>query len=602
MEKIRIFVSYSRKDREFLDRLLVHLAPLVSEGIIEPWTDLGIDPGDHWDEKIAAELDRAQIILLLISADFLASRYISAVELRRALERERRGEVVVIPVIIKFADWDTSPFHHLQALPGNAKPITDWRNREEAFVDVAHGIRRVISRLRGVPAPDHPAPAESNAVWQDRVLDAAMAARIPLGKPSDLAVLVRLAGSAGLQAIVGSDDEFTSQPDDVKSKPFQMEFGRDPRGNLQSEVLTVKIESPDFEPPSQSEDIVVPPDRDSDVCTFLLRPLFPGELVIKLKVFARDGRNAIRLLRIFSEASDRVIVGGRVLVSMPITALAGGEQASVATASAEATRTGYAAPPAPVAIGAGAAQAAPRSESPVPIHQSAAPSSARRSRWIVPSAAAAAGLVFAAAGVVYLTPNRRMQAPIESVANAVNPPSIPSDVSENPPLSPPNTKPVTALVAENLKLAAATKGPERDKHLRAAVDGANKAVRLQPTSGSAQYLRGLALQSSGEFVDAESAFREATRLNPQDAKSWYGLGVALQKQDKVADAAEALENAVKLDPSDADARLLLAATLANTSPAKARQQVQILNNSGTSLSPAKVAALKNLQSALGETQ
>ena len=150
-----------------------------------------------------------------------------------------------------------------------------------------------------------------------------MAARIPLGKPSDLAVMVRLVGSAGLKAVLESDDEFTSQPEDVKSKPFQMEFGGDAHGNLKSEVLTVEIESPDFEPPSQSEEIVVPSDRDSDVTTFLLRPLFPGELVIKLKVFARDGRNAIRLLRIFSEASDRVIVDGRVLVSMPITAVAG---------------------------------------------------------------------------------------------------------------------------------------------------------------------------------------------------------------------------------------------------------------------------------------
>jgi len=601
MEKIRIFVSYSRKDREFLDRLLVHLAPLVSEAILEPWTDLGIDPGDHWDEKIAAELDRAQIILLLISADFLASRYISAVELRRALERERRGEVVVIPVIVKFADWSTSPFHHLQALPANAKPITDWRNRDEAFLDVALGIRHVIARLRGAPAPDHSVPVQSDAVWQDRVFDAAMAARIPLGKPSDLAVLVRLAGSAGLKAIVGSDDEFTSQPDDVKSKPFQMEFGRDARGNLQSEVLTVEIESPDFEPPSQSEDIVVPPDRDSDVCTFLLRPLFPGELVIKLKVFARDGRNAIRLLRIFSEASDRVIMGGRVLVSMPITALAGGEQASVASASAGATRTGYAARSAPVAVGAAGPPTAPRSASPVPIPQPAVPRSARRPRWIVPSATAAAGLVFAAAGVVYLTPNDRTRAPVDSVANAVNPPPIPSDASENPSLSTPNTKSVTGMVTENLNRAAATEGPERDKHLRAAVEGANQAVQLQPRSGSAQYLRGLALQSSGEFVDAESAFREATRLNPQDAKSWYGLGLALQKQNKVADAAEALENALKIDPTFADARLLLAATLAKTSPVEARRQVQILN-SDTSLSPAKVAALKDLQTALGKTQ
>ena len=70
----------------------------------------------------------------------------------------------------------------------------------------------------------------------------------------------------------------------------------------------------------------MPPDRDSDVVTFLLRPLFPGELVVKLKVFARDGRNVMRLLRIFSEASDRAIEGGRVVVSIPLATAAAEER------------------------------------------------------------------------------------------------------------------------------------------------------------------------------------------------------------------------------------------------------------------------------------
>ena len=574
MEKIRIFVSYARKDREFLDRMLVHLAPLVSEGLIEPWTDLGIEPGDHWDEQIAAELDRAHVVLLLISADFLASRYISAVELKRALERERRGEIFVIPVILKFADWGTSPFHDLQALPANAKPITDWRNRDEAYLDVALGVRRVISKLRSGPLPE-PAPEEAETVWQERVLDAAMAARIPLGKPSDLAVMVRLAGSAGLKAVLETDDEFTSQPEDVKSKPFQMEFGRDAHGNLKAEVLKVAIESPDFDPPSQSEEIVVPPDHDSDVTTFLLRPLFPGELVIKLTVFARDGRNAIRLLRIFSEASDRVIVDGRVLVSMPITAVAGEQRVPSAAPAA----------------------AAPPSPGP-PRPQPAAPQTARKRNWILPSAGAAAGVVFAAAlSLVFITPKSAIQPPIESVAHAVNAPPIPAAApqAEAPSRSPERSSGVA--VTRNLRLAASATGAERDKYLTAAVEGANKAVQSEPNSGAAQYLRGVALERSEQFGEAESAFREATRLDPKDGKSWYGLGVVLQKQNKTGEAAQALENAVRLDPSNADARLLLAATLARDNPTKARQHVEILNRD-MSLPTAKAAALRNLQKSL----
>jgi hypothetical protein len=82
-------------------------------------------------------------------------------------------------------------------------------------------------------------------------------------------VLVRKTDSAGLKAILAKDDEFTAAAEDVKSKPFQIEFTRDRQGKLQSVRLTVKLESPDFDPPEQSDEIIVPADHDSGVCTFL---------------------------------------------------------------------------------------------------------------------------------------------------------------------------------------------------------------------------------------------------------------------------------------------------------------------------------------------
>ena len=153
------------------------------------------------------------------------------------------------------------------------------------------------------------------------------------------------------------------------------------------------------------------------------------------------------------------------------------------------------------------------------------------------------------------------------------------------------------VVSRNLQRAAEEKGRARDKYVSSAVDSANKAVQLQPNSAAGQYLRGLALASSDRYSEAESAFREATKLDPKDGKSWYGLGVALQKQNKTADAAQALENAVKLDPTNSDARLLLAATLAKASPAKAREQIQILNQDW-SLPAAKAQALSDLQKSI----
>jgi hypothetical protein len=94
---------------------------------------------------IDEQLESAQVILLLVSAEFLASEYISDVELARALERHNAGEALVIPVILRPVDWKTAPFAQLQALPKDARPVTKWRNRDEAFANIAEGIRKAVS-------------------------------------------------------------------------------------------------------------------------------------------------------------------------------------------------------------------------------------------------------------------------------------------------------------------------------------------------------------------------------------------------------------------------------------------------------------------------
>src|SRR5437899_6650555 len=67
--------------------------------------------------------------------------------MQRALERHKANEARVIPIVLRPVDWKGAPFAHLQALPTNAKPITTWSNRDQAFVDVATGIRRAIEDL-----------------------------------------------------------------------------------------------------------------------------------------------------------------------------------------------------------------------------------------------------------------------------------------------------------------------------------------------------------------------------------------------------------------------------------------------------------------------
>ena len=151
---LKVFISYAHEDRRYLGALGNHLAQLEREGLIDPWHDHSIQAGDEWEGQIDQNLEAADIILLLVSASFLASRYCSDVEMKRALERHERGEARVIPVILKPADWKHSDFARLQALPEGGKPITKWSPQDEAYLSVVQGIRRAAGSMVGSPGPE----------------------------------------------------------------------------------------------------------------------------------------------------------------------------------------------------------------------------------------------------------------------------------------------------------------------------------------------------------------------------------------------------------------------------------------------------------------
>jgi TIR domain-containing protein len=146
---ITIFYSYAPADERLRKQLETHLGLLRQQGIIAQWHDRQIVPGTDWAHEIDTHLATAHVILLLISPDFLASDYCYGVELRRALERDAAGEARVIPILLRpVADWGTAPFARLAVLPMNRKPITMWRHRDEAWAEVAVGIRRAIEQLQ----------------------------------------------------------------------------------------------------------------------------------------------------------------------------------------------------------------------------------------------------------------------------------------------------------------------------------------------------------------------------------------------------------------------------------------------------------------------
>ncbi|WP_192881669.1 GUN4 domain-containing protein [Nostoc sp. CENA543] len=147
---LKLFFSYSHKDESLRDELADHLATLKREGVISRWHDRKILPGQERDHQINDNLNTADIILLLVSSNFLASDYCWDVEVKRAIERHNAGEACVIPVILRPVDWKGTPFAKLQALPKNAEPIVsrNWHTTDEAFMDVAKGIRAAVEKLK----------------------------------------------------------------------------------------------------------------------------------------------------------------------------------------------------------------------------------------------------------------------------------------------------------------------------------------------------------------------------------------------------------------------------------------------------------------------
>ncbi len=147
---LKLFYSYSHKDERMRDELETHLTLMQSQGLIESWHDRRITAGDEWKKDINENLRRADIILLLISADFLVSKYCSEIEGKLALERHKKGEAVAIPIIIREVDWTSAPLGKLQALPRDGKPV--WRSskgaRDKAWAEVAKGIKKVIEERK----------------------------------------------------------------------------------------------------------------------------------------------------------------------------------------------------------------------------------------------------------------------------------------------------------------------------------------------------------------------------------------------------------------------------------------------------------------------
>ena len=157
---LKIFLSYARKDAEYKDELLVHLSPLVRDKEIIVWHDNDTLPGEEFDLRIQNELEAADVVLFLISPNFMASEYIRK-EIQQAIDRHPQGGIAIVPIWIKPLAIPYQRLDKFQSLPKDRKPVSQWRDHDEAWVDVVRQLHLLFNKLRGGRATENPTPSQN---------------------------------------------------------------------------------------------------------------------------------------------------------------------------------------------------------------------------------------------------------------------------------------------------------------------------------------------------------------------------------------------------------------------------------------------------------
>jgi hypothetical protein len=169
---LKIFYSYAHKDEDLRNELEKHLTILKREQYIENWHDRRLRFGTDFSQKINDEIKQADIVLLLVSPDFISSDYCYNIEMKFALKQHQQHGARVIPIIIRPTDWQNAPFGPLLALPKDGKPVTTWQNQDQAWVNVTQGIRKVINEISPlVDAPAYTLKEGKNISCRDEILE-----------------------------------------------------------------------------------------------------------------------------------------------------------------------------------------------------------------------------------------------------------------------------------------------------------------------------------------------------------------------------------------------------------------------------------------------
>jgi hypothetical protein len=147
MSPVRLFYVYAQEDETLQHELEKHLSGMKRSNLINTWHDRKLQADTNWAQEVDTHLESADIIVLLISKYFMASGYTVGLEMKRALARYNLGEAHIIPVLLRPVEWKETPFGHIEVLPTGGVPVTEWQERDEAFLEVVKGIRKSVTAI-----------------------------------------------------------------------------------------------------------------------------------------------------------------------------------------------------------------------------------------------------------------------------------------------------------------------------------------------------------------------------------------------------------------------------------------------------------------------
>lgn len=150
MNSLKVFFLYAKTDKRLAEILMHYLTPLVKMRKVDIYDGSDVIAGKEWDLETKENFNQSDIFIALISPDFVASDFCYEDDLKMVIEKHNNKHAIMLPILVKLTPfWKDLVIGKLDYLPIDGKPISQWKNEEEALFDVTKYIKKMIKKLVG---------------------------------------------------------------------------------------------------------------------------------------------------------------------------------------------------------------------------------------------------------------------------------------------------------------------------------------------------------------------------------------------------------------------------------------------------------------------